>query len=98
MIHYLAHKKIRLILLSVVLIFLTVFIACSLALKMAKKNVTSFDECVAITGIVQESYPARCIYDGKTFVQEVDDEELENITSPLDEIIGGDEPASFATE
>lgn len=98
MIHYLAHKKIRLILLSVAMIFLTVFIACSLALKMAKKYVTSFEECVAVTGIVQESYPARCIYDGKTFVQEVSNEDLENISSPLDEIVGGDGPASYASE
>lgn len=98
MIHYLAHKKVRLILILLVLVFLTFFIVCTLALKMVAKNVTTFDECVELSGILQESYPARCIYDGKTFVQELSNEELDNITSPLDEITGGNEPVSFVVE
>lgn len=35
-------------------------------------EVTSFDECVAVSGVVMESYPRQCHYNGKSFTEEVD--------------------------
>lgn len=41
--------------------------ACSVA-----PQVTNFEECVAATGQVMESYPRQCVYNGQTFVEEVE--------------------------
>ena len=34
-------------------------------------QVTNFEECVKVTGIVLESYPAQCEFNGKTFTEEI---------------------------
>ena len=36
-------------------------------------TVADFDDCVAETGIVLESYPRKCIYDGVTYIESLDD-------------------------
>ncbi len=55
-------------------------------------TVTNFDECVAAGGPVMESYPEQCRYDGKTFVNEIDDNEVIPPAPPAKEekLIGGD--------
>lgn len=37
----------------------------------SEKSVTTFKDCVAATGIVLESYPRQCRYDGLTYIEEV---------------------------
>ena len=42
-----------------------------LSKKDSTRTVTNFDECVKETGIVLESYPRQCSYNGKTYTEEV---------------------------
>lgn len=54
-----------------------------LVLQDRRGPVTSFAECEARGGMVQESYPAKCTIDGQTFDQEVPFEsENVNVDSP----------------
>ncbi len=39
----------------------------------AQSKVNNFDECVAETGLIAESYPRQCFYEGQTFVEEIDE-------------------------
>ena len=69
------NNKIKL--LVVVIILALCFVCCmviiaSYLLFFSPKNVpTNFDECAKMGYPVQESYPARCTYNGKTFTQTI---------------------------
>lgn len=34
-------------------------------------EVNNFEECVAVTGRVMESYPRQCVFEGQHFVEEI---------------------------
>jgi len=33
--------------------------------------VNNYEDCVKVTGVILESYPPQCIYQGKTFIQKI---------------------------
>jgi len=44
-------------------------------------KVTDFKSCVAKTGIVLESFPAQCNYNGKTYIQEITNASSSSVTA-----------------
>lgn len=64
-------------------------------LNFSMKNPTNFEECVAAGNPIMESYPAQCIANGETFLEEINGgytkkdivietpSEKENVKSPL---------------
>lgn len=46
-------------------------IAFFVPLKSEVTYVTDFESCVKATGIVMESYPRQCVFQGETFVEEI---------------------------
>jgi len=60
--------KIELLILSILAI---VFISGCTEQPNGQVGITNFDECIAAGNPVMESYPRQCMYDGKTFTEEV---------------------------
>lgn len=60
----------------VIVVLVAVLIVGGLVLSQTRESqvvVTSFEECVAVTGIAAESYPRQCFYNGQTFVEAIED-------------------------
>jgi eight-cysteine-cluster-containing protein len=85
---FLDSKKNLTILLTLLSVGVIVSLVLGIFLTLTRPKVTSFDECANTSGIILESYPAECIYEGKTYVQELTDEEKKNLVPPEDEYYG----------
>ena len=54
------------------LVFLAiVFVIVVGAYLLSVDDVGDFESCVEKTGIVMESYPRQCIYEGRTYIEEI---------------------------
>ncbi len=63
-----------------------------------KGAITSYEECVAAGHPSTLSYPAQCTADGKTFTQELSDEEKENLVPPAETEPGPPNPENILRE
>jgi hypothetical protein len=64
-----------------ILIVLTIILLVSLGvltdfIKLTKIKVTDFESCAKANGVVMESYPRQCIYEGQNYVEEIPGQNL----------------------
>lgn len=67
-----ASPYLRRILIVGVICILVVMVMVALARPQITRNITNFDECIEAGGARMESYPERCMIDGKTFTDSPD--------------------------
>jgi hypothetical protein len=68
-----------------VLFTISTSFAILIYLSLNQKQVNNFTECVNLNGVVMESYPRQCAYNGKTFAEDVTLQKgsTENIVSEI---------------